>query len=382
MLLILYLSGKHLTKKYKIYSSASIISIIVYTLNEGFRYGRGIDYNSYGLDYQSYIYTGESTQTVGYKLILQLLVLLDQPWQTFVCLMSFFYILATLHLVKAYKETAPLTLPLFCLFSLNLAENMMKWCVAFSFSMIGLYYLLSNRTGSLRKFIVFCSIGCIFHYAFIPVPIVFYLIYKLNKIILPPFFSILLFSGIGILFQTELMLSFANVLNYFSRISDNYTHYADDAAYWLLGGGGGGGKNAFSDKFNLVFYLIIVWFGYKYNKKFDNRYVWAYNIFLLGFILKPIGNQIELAYRYVEVFLFFRVFVIACILQTAYKKKRYSVRVLLLLALTVLSILKLTIVDPIRNIPERYLYVWNSDGKGYYEMKEIITEDNENKANK
>ena len=41
MLFVLYQCGKSLRKDYRIFSAAGVVSMLVYTLNEGLRFGRG-----------------------------------------------------------------------------------------------------------------------------------------------------------------------------------------------------------------------------------------------------------------------------------------------------------------------------------------------------
>ena len=51
MLCILFFCGKEISKTGKIFSKGGIIAIVAFTLNEGLRYGRGIDYNVYGRNF-------------------------------------------------------------------------------------------------------------------------------------------------------------------------------------------------------------------------------------------------------------------------------------------------------------------------------------------
>ena len=183
MLFILYSTGKQIAKSGTILSPAGIIAISVYTLNEGLRYGRGIDYNLYGMDYEELEAGKESNWDIGFQYIARFLIANDIPWQGYVILMSFVFILATLFLLRVYKEILPYALPLFVLFSLRETENMVRWYMGFSFIMIGLSILLIGGKKANLKFWIFTAIACTFHIALLPLPVAFYLLYRREQIL-------------------------------------------------------------------------------------------------------------------------------------------------------------------------------------------------------
>ena len=138
MLFVLYRAGKSIAKTGKIWSLAGFSAILVYTLNEGLRFGRGIDYNLYGMVYERLEATGQSDWDISFQFVARVLIDLNIPWQGYVILMSFVFILAMLIMLKVYQEIIPYALPLFALFSAGTVENMVRWYFGFSFIMIGL----------------------------------------------------------------------------------------------------------------------------------------------------------------------------------------------------------------------------------------------------
>ena len=178
MLALLYWAGNNLQKSNtKILSMAGIVAIIAYTLNEGLRFGRGIDYNLYWQAYMDFARGWDAHQNIGFIFIQKCFLFFNLPYQALVMFMSFMFILGTLFIMKHYRTVIVYALPLWTLFSKSAVENMVRWYLAFSFVMIGLSFLMSNEKQSKLKYLLFCFIGCTIHYAMFPIPITFYLLY-------------------------------------------------------------------------------------------------------------------------------------------------------------------------------------------------------------
>lgn len=378
MLFVLYHSGIRLQKEYKIWSGAGLLAILVYTLNEGLRFGRGIDYNNAGIGYERYASYSNATidNYVGYELLVRTLVNLDVPWQGAVMLMSFLFIVGLLYLMRSLKEVVPFALPLFVLVSSGTVENLLKWYLAFSFFMIGLSYQITNLDKLNKKFVIFSCVGILFHIAFAPIPIIFYLLIKLKKPLLPPFWSILLFFAIAFLFQASFMLNFVELVNAAAFFSDRFEHYSEDVEMWLTQGFSGRTTVALPGYSETLFLMVVTLFGYKSVKLMGQKYIYIYNLFLIGFLLKPIANLIPILLRLDYVFFFFRAVVFACILQVIYKEKKVFLRPLFLHAvLLIFFIWTFSFVKaPITGIPERFLYVWNKGNLSYEDMLVIHSE--------
>ena len=378
MLFILYSAGKHIAKTGKILSPAGIIAILTYTLNEGLRYGRGIDYNLYGMRYEDLAAGRESDWEIGFQSIARFLIANDIPWQGYVMLMSSVFIIATIILLKEYKDVLPYALPLFVLFSMGAVENMVRWYMGFSFIMIGISFLLRGGKRSKLKFWLFTAIACTFHVAIVPLPIAFYLLWYRTKPLLSPIWVIILYFGIALSFQTEVMMRFVELANVMAMmlggVSERFANYGDDAEYWLTGGfAGSGGRSAFPDKQELLFLLCVVWLGYKAIKDADRKYIYAYNIFVLGLLANPLAKQIELVIRFDQPFMFFRAIVLACIIKHVFVNKTIIVNQMawLFSLLIMLNIGRKILVTPFKVEQDKYLYVWNSHGKTYKSMYDM-----------
>ena len=323
MLFVLFRSGIKLQKEYKIWSGAGIAAILTYTLNEGLRFGRGIDYNNGGIGYERFsTYAGDYNNYIGYEYLVKILVKYGVPWQGCVILMSFMFIVGLLFLMRNLREVVPYALPLFVLVSSGTVENLVKWYLAFSFFMIGLSYQIVQLDKLNIKYVFFSCVASLFHLAFIPVPFIFYLLTKFNKPILSPFWAILLFFAIGFLFQTSFMLNFVDLINTAALMSDRFEGYAENAEMWFTQGFQGRETSAFPGVLELLFLMTVTPIGFKCVKHMGPKYIYIYNLFLIGFFLKPITNKVPLLARYDHVFFFFRAVVFACILQFIYKEKK------------------------------------------------------------
>lgn len=75
-------------KRMGIYKAAAL-GIIIFTLNEGLRFGRGIDYNYYAIAFKQNLINHNSSWDPIFLFIANLLGYLGIPWQGYVILMSF-----------------------------------------------------------------------------------------------------------------------------------------------------------------------------------------------------------------------------------------------------------------------------------------------------
>lgn len=368
MLVVLYFAGIGLKRNGgKIISTPGIAAVAVYTLNLGLRFGRGIDYNLYWNLYDNISKYGESDKEVTFTFFVKSLSSIGLPYQGLVLIESFMFILGLLFLLRNYPRLLPYALPLFAFFSLGEVENMIRWYLGFSFVLIGLSYLLNDNK---KIYFLISCIGCLFHFGLLPVPLLFFFIYLLKKPILHPFVSIPLFFVIGLFFQTSFMLRFVDLFNVFAIISERSVTYASDAQYWLTSGFQGNYRNAFPGKITVAFLLLIVWCGYKCLDKSDHKVVFIYNLFLVGFIFRPIANLIELVIRYDDLFFFFRAVVCATILYRSLNKNQLRTMIRMAFLIFLLNALYGGFKRPF-TYPKLCMYIWDKGTLDSETMKQI-----------
>lgn len=379
MLYFLYRAALSIRDGEKLFSSAGLLALVVYTLNEGLRFGRGIDYNLYGNNYENFSRYGDSDQNIGFMLVEKALITLNMPWQICVLLMSFMFILGTLCLLKRhYNEVLPLALPLFALLSMSRVENMVRWYFGFSFIMIGLSYQIIGNRKIKKEFILYSLLGCTIHYALLPIPLLLYLLALKKKTIMPPFISIPLFFVIALFFQTSMMMEISNMANILLSASERFEHYGDDMEYWLTGGFADAERAVFPRMSELIFFCTLAYAGYKPSKMLGGTYLYAYNLYIIGFITLPIARQIELFSRFNAIFYFFGAIVLAVIVEYIYIRKIISFgipAISLGVMLVFLNYGRVMFSDPLSANPDYFLYVWDRGNRTYDDMYQLWISD-------
>jgi len=166
-------------------------------------------------------------------------------------------------------------------------------------------------------------------------------------------------------------LGMANILTAtVDGYSDRFTYYSDNAEYWLTGGFAGVKTSAFPSIQEVLYYCCLVLGGYKAIEEKGNKYVFAYNMLVVGLLTNPLARQIELLSRFNQPFMFFQAIVLACIIQYVFVEKSVEFNQLLWLLslLLILNMGRKILVTPFSTDPEKYLYVWDSEGRSYQSM--------------
>ena len=384
MFSVLYLSGLELKRNYKVISIQGIIVIFIFTFVEGLRFGRGIDYNIYWEAYIDGLKGHEFEKSYLYNFISELLYVIDVPFQFFIVIMSFVLIVALLIFMKHYKEVVPLALPLFIYFSYPQTENMIRWYFGFSFFLIGLFYLI--KKDSMNVWYLFYSfIACSLHYAFLPVPVLFYVIFLLKRPILKPTYSVSIFLGIYFFFKSDIMEGLVDMIQVATFLSDSsYESYVDSADYWLIGGFNGEEVSGRIGLAYMIMLILITYLGHMVIKDKDRKYIYAYNCYLIGLFLYPISKQIELLIRYDGPFYFFISVILATIIYNLSKKIKKSLYVPLCgaLLLCFLVVLKGTIVESYNGSEKCYMFVWDQTDETPNQMMNLFKDENHKNAEK
>ena len=357
MLVALYYAGRNFSKHGRILSQAGIGAIIVYTLNEGLRFGRGIDYNLYWQDYDYFSVGWDIHQNIGFYFIEKFFVYFDLPFQALVLFMSLMFILGTLFLMKRYLLVAMYALPLWAIMSKGAVENMLRWYLAYSFILIGLSFLLSKDRKGTRLFVAFSAIGCTIHYAIIPIPIILYLILLRSKPIFTPFTSISLFALLALLFETSMLLPVADLINNYSFLFGTFSGYAENADFWLTNNAMGTSSSGLN-KPSILIIVFILLFGYRCVEKADPKFVFAYNLFVIGAIFYTVGNRIEIFKRFDMIFYFYGAIVLGFIIKSC-KGKQYTASILSLFVIFLL--LYNPLKDPFIRSSKLFMYVWDKN---------------------
>lgn len=391
MFVTLYITGVRISKLKKVTVSsvikASFIGVLGFTLNEGLRYGRGIDYNIY-----SHIFYDVPDRKIDlyepiFRNLIHLLRFLDMPFQMLVMIMSFTLIVSLVVLVLNFREAAPMALPAFPLFFIQ-PENIMRWYFGLSLVLIGWSFMLRNKG---RKdtilFWIFVILGMMIHYGMILLPIGYVICNRIKKPIMKPWLSITLFLIVGLAFQSKMMLVFSNMVNVFTLVSDKASGYVAHAEQWLTGGASVLMFRAFPKMLELIIYILVVCYGYRLVDKLkSHKFVCLYNVFVVGFIVLPIGNQIEIFSRYQQS-IFLTIYILigyifyylkrrdGALFKSPIKHLYKPWHAMLFLYIMASVYMVRFVYQGFKKVEYQQLYIWNSEGEKHLDLDKTYYKD-------
>lgn len=306
MLIALYYAGKSIKRTGKLFCKGSLIGIAVFSINEGLRYGRGVDYNVYAEVFYSKSLFKFTDWEPLFKAFLEPFIQTGMSWQWPVFIMSLSLIIGAICFLSFDRDSLPYSLPIFAIISKE-AENLMRWHFAYTFILLGLFYAIriySKNQKFERKdifiYLLFCFIAFNIHKPMAVVGILFLLMFFVKKPLLKPVVSIIIFFAIAFTFSTKYLENLMWLVNAsVSFLGDRYSNYSD-SIYFLTGGFGGQERSAFPNFTTLIVWIVGLYFGYssKRNHILSERiYNFSYNLFTIAFITWPICNQVEILYR-------------------------------------------------------------------------------------
>lgn len=370
MLISLYKGGNTIRKSKTPYWKGLLFSIIIFTLNEGLRFGRGIDYNLYVENYNKINSSNESSYEPLFTFLVRAFGYLNLPWQAFVLFMSFLVIYSGCKFLKPYKEQLYLILPLYAL-NVIIAENLMRWFLGFSFILIGMSFLISDKNNltkqypKYRKFLFYATLGCLCHYGLIPIVVVIALISTLKKILLPPYISILIYFITLIVANNETLLGLAGIINLLP-LGEKMSTYQENIEFWLTGGFGSSDELPTTHLSATIFLTYLTYMGYKLGKGINSyKYIFVYNLFLIGYITYPISQPIEIAFRYNTLFIIFQCIIFGYIIHYyLLRNKRINKLLLIIGWIIILNYIRIYIIEiPLGSNPNHVLYIWDANGR-------------------
>lgn len=369
MLTNLYKGGKSVRAERRPYWHGLLFSIIIFTLNEGLRFGRGIDYNLYVDKYKNII-SGDEVFEPLFTLMVKLFGSLNLPWQAFVVLMSFGVIYSGCKFLKSYRDKLYIILPLYAI-NVIIAENLMRWFLGFSFILIGMSFLITNssiiekQSPSYKKFIFFSFLGCLCHYGLIPIVFIILFISVQKKVLLPPYISIPIYFITLIAANNEILLGLAGIINLLP-LGERMSSYQDNIEIWLTGGYASLDELPTARLSATILLTYLIYTGYKLQKEVKSKeYIFAYNLFLIGYITYPISQPIEIAFRYNTVFIIFQCIIFGYVIHYYLLKKKVLNKLLFLIGwIIVLNYIRIYIIDmPLFTNPNQVLYIWDANGR-------------------
>jgi len=359
LLLISYISCLNIkdSSSDKAYWKYSSIPIIVYTLEEGLRWGRDIDWCAYSYEYEQ---LGKGVDT-GHEYLFQKLWFffsflgLSYPFVvticTFVVIFSFFYF------IQPYRKYTYLIIPLLIAWSGPKTINFIRWFFALSFVLIGLRRFLDGKRKS-GLCLAFC---CSFlHLGTLPLAILTIIISRFKRIIIKPYVAIIISIILVVMFNVEFLKHFSNVFVVFSNF-ERMSSYGQDPNFWLSAKFERKGIEDYLATM-IPFYLYL-YYGHKYKQDSqDSHDSFLCNMAVVGLIVRSVSSGIELLDRYAISFdIFFVILSVWCyyyLKNNWHKKHFYKIISAIVIATFALQVYKF--YKPLDNEIKMHYY-WDSN---------------------
>lgn len=276
--------------------------IVFYTLIQGLRFDRGVDYPHYAEELQYNIYAGEGvTREFLYDLFVIFWRDFKIPFYYAFMIYSGLLITGVMLVVKKMPKYAFWIVPLFYLFTLEASENFIRQFIALSFVFYAYYYYLENKHKMM--YVMLCIIPLIHTSGLFVVGVFLFFVYidfsKWIKSALPLLGFFLLLS---VVWDVANLDSFADSLQTVDTFDDtHYEGYIENSDQWFTEEGdldksAGIENSAARELTDFLCNCAIIWFGYAVCRR-DRRFAIAYYGSYVAMIINVIGGGIELIGR-------------------------------------------------------------------------------------
>ncbi len=338
LMFVLIYSGYGITYKNKSkFSSYAGLSLLFYSLIEGLRWMRGVDYFHYYQDLAtgfkgSYV-TGNPE--ILYELFCKTFHSLGWPVPLAFIFYSFLLLFSFILVLRHFRDTAIFALPLFYVMTVSATENHIRQFLAISFVFFAYDAYLCNKRK--RSYFLLCLSAFIHSSLLVVFP--FYILLTLKKVNLPnKGVYYILFAYILLFFFWDIRYlgNFANWLQIVGA-GDNtkFSGYTEDADRWFTSEGSMSGRGLIASQ--SVFYiwgqflisLILIYFGYLLAKR-NKDLLLVFSFTCISLFIDVLGSDIELLGRFSECFSYFSPLLLALVLRdkSLSKNIRYALYII------------------------------------------------------
>lgn len=355
--IILFIYGKFISKSSeKKYWKLALIPIVAFTIEEGLRWGRNIDWCVYYSVYNDYLKGFSTDHEILFQVIWKIYAFLNLPYTILIASCSCFLICSLFYLIKPHKEVIFIAIPFLVFYCANNATNLIRWYMGASFLFFAIRLFQEQKT--IKAIILaICSV-CTHAGLILAIPIFyFFLVYK--RKIFKPFSAITISLLLSIFFEPSFMARFAFISNFFSGF-ERFSIYASDASGWLTGTG----QNAETTRrgiFSMLVANVPLWIyiivGYKICKQ--KLFIQSYNILVAGVFLRSMASGLELMGRYAYLFEPFICIIASHVILYLLKQKRNVMNVAMLLIAVILVFVKMWAFCSPMDYTELMHYVWD-----------------------
>ena len=327
---ILVVTGYYLSKgkslKSRNYWIIASISIIVYSLIEGLRYDRGVDYMmykslfEYSLNLSAYLEKPEKIESL-FQIFNKFFHFVNFSYPFVFVFYSLVLIIAGFYFIKEHRKVAFYAIPMFFMATIVQSETLVRQLMAFSFVLISLKFFLNN---SWIKFVVLITMAINIHSS----SIVFLPFIFLFKYIKNPFGNLYVILGLYFISWLWKPEYWGNYYKYFQNLSLGYglyQGYLENADTWFSGEKVINSIHYFGMLSYIKTFLFntgMIVLGYRILDKYRfNNYPFYFFLFVVGAIAQHFTFQIELLYRISLYFYMFWFIVLAYIVSDSLSHK-------------------------------------------------------------
>lgn len=361
--IIMYWYGRQISRKpINFYWKLASFPILAFTIEEGLRWGRNIDWCVYYNVYNDYLQGFSSNHEILFQAIWRLYAFFDLPYPIIIASCSCFLIFAIFYFAKEYRTVSYILIPFIVFCCAGTATNLIRWYMGFSFLLIAIR-LYQEEKKTLAALLTICSVST--HIGLIIAIPIFYVLLTYNKILFKPFMAIAISVLLSVLFDPAIMGKFSFIFDFFKGF-DRFDTYASDATGWLTGEG----QNSDSERRSISALLIAniplytyILVGYRIS---DNlKLTKIYNLMLIGIYLKNTASGLELMGRFAYLFEPFICVMASYGIMHLIKQKRTLVSTILLLISIIYILRKLYVFCAPMEYEEFMHYVWDDQLNPY-----------------
>ena len=293
VLLSFFLSGYFISfkdKDGKSYWNYASICIIVYSLVEGLRWNRGVDYPHYYQDLTGKLFTDYSE--LVYVWWTDLFKFVGLPYWVGFVFYSFLFVLGFCYIMKLFRKQAVWALPLFFIITVGSSENLIRQFIAMSMFEFFLYFFWVKKY---KKSIVFALLTLQTHTSVLLIVLAALTIHymKFDRKIQSGYILVGVYLLFYYFWKPEYLAPFTMWLSSLSLgDSSNMTSYLENAEFWFSEDSSLSERLGYVSKaasfiattVSLVTTCFIVKYGFDLTKK-DSRFRIVYWFTFLSYIL-------------------------------------------------------------------------------------------------
>lgn len=298
---VFLIQGRNIFHHKASYWKYSIFPIIAFSLIEGSRYMRGIDYSHYALFYSNPELM-PIKEDFGFEILNNALRTISTEPQFAFTIYALITIVCLFIFAKQFVEVYKIIFLLMLVFTIHSSEWIVRQFISIAIMYAAIYYLTEKRY---KIFFIFSLCSVCIHYSsifFLTITLLCYLFLKKPikwQITVPIITIVMLFSSANLI--ADLISKILNAANLSFLDGSSYVRYVEKSDQFLDSQAAGtvtGNRSIFTTLLNLFFYISLFVEGYHVlcKKKLYNVFPF-FNLCVIGYIGKEFFLKYELFVR-------------------------------------------------------------------------------------